>query len=410
MQFHIYKQDKNISGTIDLDGSKSISNRALMIRALCDKDFSLQRLSTSDDTHVLQKALNEKGDFIDIGAAGTSMRFLTAWLSTQQGRSVTITGSQRMQERPIGVLVDALRSLGADITYQKNEGYPPLLIKGQKLEGGKVSIKANTSSQYISALLMLGPTFEKGLELTLEGDIVSRPYIEMTLSLMRYFGVEVTWKEQTISIAPQKYQAKDFVVEADWSAASYHYALVALADEADLQLNGLFKESVQGDSVLSALMTRLGVQTEFNETGVRLTKVAINAISFQQDFVLCPDLAQTFAVLCAGLKKNGSFLGLQTLAIKETDRTAALQKELSKFGVDFVQDGEAWNLSCPTSLVTETQSIETYHDHRMAMAFAPLSLKLAKGLIIDNPMVVTKSYPMFWEDLKKLGFVINGEW
>ena len=407
MKFSIYKQNKSIEGIVDLDGSKSISNRALVIRALCAKDFEIGRLSTSDDTRVLLRGLEATTETVDIGAAGTSMRFLTALLATQVGKSTILTGSERMKERPIGVLVDALRTLGADIAYVEKDGFPPLRIKGKRLEGGSISIKSGISSQYISALLMLGPTFEKGLDLTLEGDMVSRTYIEMTLALMAYFGIEHVWDGQTIRILPQAYQAKDFVVEADWSAASYHYSLMALANSGSLQLNGLFEKSVQGDRVLVEIMQPLGVQTTFQETGVLLTKTAVTTEFFEQDFVLCPDLAQTLAVVCTGLGIPGRFLGLQTLAIKETDRTLALEQELHQFGAAFSGAHDVWILSVHAKVFEDVPVIKTYHDHRMAMAFAPLALKLKGHLVIEDPMVVTKSYPLFWEDLRGLGFLVE---
>ena len=406
-----------LTGHVELTGSKSIANRALIIRALTEGDFPIHRLAAADDTVRLENLLNSSEEVLDAGPAGTTFRFLTGYLSRRPGYQV-LTGSQRMKERPIGILVDALRQLGADIEYTEKEGYPPLKIGQSELDKtSELTIAADTSSQYISSLLMLAPTLPNGLQLTLDGEIVSIPYINMTLSLMRYFGVDSTWEGQTITVAPQAYQAKEYTVEADWSAASYYYSLAALAPEgADLQVDGLFEESVQGDSVVANLYERFGVKSEFNEGGVRITKAADATAPefFEQDFVECPDIAQTLMATCAGLGTQGLYTGLQTLFIKETDRVAAMKAELNKVYVAlykipakmsgqsglqyFGQDGTATFTALPPTFAT-------YHDHRMAMALAPLAL--LSRVRIEDPQVVGKSYPDFYADLSKLGVVFE---
>lgn len=403
MNYLLQSTTQTLSGEIHLDGSKSISNRALIIRALCPNNFDIHHLSTSDDTKALLAGLETSGETIDVGAAGTTMRFLTALCACTPDKTTLLTGSARMKQRPIGILVDALKKLGADISYPENEGYPPLLIKGKKLAGGPLEMEAGVSSQYLSAMLMIAPTLEKGLQLTLVGDLVSRPYLEMTLKLMERFGVKHNWTNNTISIAPQTYQANDFTVEADWSAASYHYALAALADGANIRLNGLFEDSLQGDSALAEMMKPLGIISTFGDGFVDLEKKAATTDFFDYNFLECPDLAQTLAVICAGLKINARFTGLQTLAIKETDRTAALQTELAKINTHFSEENNGWNLVATDKFTRKTPTIATYHDHRMAMAFAPLAMVLLNGVSIEDPMVVTKSYGQFYEDLKSLG-------
>lgn len=415
MTYTISKPNRRIVGEITLAGSKSISNRALIIRALCEESFPIHRLANAKDTQLLDSLLKSEKIIRDAGAAGTTFRFLTAYLAMQPDTQI-LTGSERMKKRPIGVLVDALRKLGADIEYLEEEGYPPLQINAPQDLGKthRLSISAGTSSQYISALLMIAPVLPRGLELTLEGDIVSRPYIEMTLALMRYFGVQSRWDGHTIKIAPQDYQAKEFTVEADWSAASYYYALAAFADELDLQLNGLFKDSAQGDAVLSSMMERFNIKTEFNAHGIHLTKNN-NALPpvFEYDFIECPDLAQTLAVICAGLGVHGVFTGLQTLSIKETDRIAALKNELGKVQAFLSKLPEKFSKSSGKqyyqvegkAVVEGAPAFATYEDHRMAMAFAPLAMFGA--IQIEEPSVVEKSYPDFWRDLEKLGFKVE---
>lgn len=407
MKLNINKANRSIRGSIRLSGSKSISNRALIIRALSGHDFPIHRLANAQDTVTLNTLLQSSSDTLDTGPAGTTFRFLTAYLSLQKGSTV-LTGSERMKQRPIGVLVEALRQLGADIDYLEKKGYPPLKINSLKNSGDRseVAIPASVSSQYISALLMIAPTLPHGLTLRLTGKIVSRPYIQMTLNLMAYFGISYTWEGNTISIAPQPYQNKPFTVEADWSAASYYYALAAFADDLDLELKGLFEESVQGDAVIAKMMEHFGIHTAYTDDGIRLTKQAIDIPPFDYDFLECPDLAQTVAVICGGLGVSATFTGLETLKIKETDRVDALFKELKKVGVDFIEQADgACKVSKKADLTQQSTTFATYEDHRMAMAFAPLAL--FGSVFIEEPDVVKKSYPDFWKDLEKLGFIIT---
>lgn len=409
---HLWHPTRRISGEITLASSKSISNRVLIIRALCKEHFPIHRLANANDTQLLDRLLNSHETIRDAGPAGTTFRFLTAYLSLQAGEQV-LTGSERMKQRPIGPLVEALRKLGANITYLEKEGYPPLQI-GEPDNIGlhhHITIPADTSSQYITALLLIAPTLPRGLKLTLSGAIVSRPYIEMTLRLMQYFGVNHTWEGDTISVAPQAYQARPFTVEADWSAASYYYAIAAMADSCDLTLYGLFENSLQGDAVLAKMMTALGVETSWIEGGLRLSKSGKPLPPvFEWDFLDCPDIAQTLAVVCGALGVNGLFTGLETLRIKETDRIAALKAELKKVGVHLSalptrfskrSDREHFMVS-EKAVVEGTPLFHTYEDHRMAMAFAPLAL--LGPIQIEDPKVVDKSYPDFWRDLFALGF------
>ena len=415
MAHTLHFQGRRLQGEITLAGSKSISNRVLIIRALCEENFSVQSLATARDTELLLQLLESKEETRDAGAAGTTFRFMTAFLSRQPGTQV-LTGTERMKNRPIGVLVDALRQLGAEISYLEKEGYPPLRIGAASNFGHstRLSIPASTSSQYISALLLIAPTLPGGLSLHLQGKVVSRPYIEMTLKLMQYFGAGHNWQGDTIHIHPQKYLPRPFLVEADWSAASYYYAMAAFAGEAHLQLNGLFENSVQGDAVLAEMMRAFGVETTFNETGILLAKPSSTLPApFEWDFLLCPDLAQTLAVVCCGLGARGVFTGLDTLRIKETDRIAALQAELAKVRCR-LEPLAPEKTPRPERLYFQTQgkarvegipSFATYEDHRMAMAFAPLAM--LGPIRIEDPRVVAKSYPAFWEDLRKVGFEIE---
>lgn len=414
MRYKITKSDRTIQGKIILDSSKSISNRTLIIKALCKENIDIHRLSKAKDTQTLLQLLSQKGDEYDAGPAGTTFRFLTAYLATQQGTQI-LTGSERMKQRPIGDLVTALRQIGADIEYIENEGYPPLKINAPQNSdfAGQVNIPASTSSQFITALLLIAPTMPKGLTLTLEGEIVSRSYIEMTLSLMQYFGVSHTWEGNQIIVAPQEYQAKDFTVEADWSAASYYYAIAAFADNLDLQLDGLYAESTQGDSIIAKMSEHFGITTTFNENGLHLQKSnKPESPMFEWDFILCPDIAQTLAVMCGGVGKLGLFSGLETLKVKETDRIAALQNELGKIQVWFSalptkfskkSNVQYYHLDGKATWENEV-TFPTYEDHRMAMAFTPLAM--LGTISIEEPNVVEKSYPNFWEDLKSLGFQI----
>ncbi|MCC8145355.1 MAG: 3-phosphoshikimate 1-carboxyvinyltransferase [Bacteroidales bacterium] len=399
----------SIRTKVQLPASKSISNRALILNALSNSSYPIENLSESDDSQVLLKALTSGESSIDIGAAGTSMRFLTAYLSIKEGEWI-LTGTERMRNRPIGVLVDALRKLGARIEYIEKEGYPPLRITGRPLQGGSLSLQGGVSSQYISALMMIAPSLEKGLDLTLEGNIISRPYIRMTRSLMKHFGVDVEWEGNRIRIQPQSYRPVPFKVESDWSGASYWYEILALSDSgSEIELMGLERESTQGDSKGKDLFRELGIETVFTEQGVILKKksLPIRKDILNYDFIKEPDLAQTFVVACCLLGIPFCFTGLQTLRIKETDRIAALQNEMKKLGYllrDESDNALIWegNLCDPDP----DPVISTYEDHRMAMAFAPVCLK-RKGIKIQDPSVVSKSYPGYWRDLKHAGFIIN---
>lgn len=403
-------EDGIIKGRIALNGSKSISNRVLIIQALCHNHFNIENLSTAMDTVTLAKSLPDDDGFVDAGAGGTTYRFLTAYLATQS-YSTILTGSDRMKERPIGILVDALRSLGAEIEYLEEEGYPPLKIQGGLKRGGKVSISADTSSQFLTALLLIAPALEGGLELSWEGELVSKPYVSMTLNLMEHFGASCSFEKNCIKVKEGHYEPHDFYVEGDWSAASYYYSIAAMATEADIELVGLDAQSVQGDSVIAFMMQSLGVESTFDiqHRLVRLTKKhIILPKGFSNDFLECPDLAQTLVATMTGLRVDGQFSGIQTLKIKETDRVAAMAAELAKFKASFTEfDQENWVLN--TDQVSKPEHrpiIETYEDHRMAMAIAPLCLPFGP-LIIENPVVVEKSYPMFWEDLAELGFRVS---
>jgi len=405
MEIKIAYPNTHCKGLINITGSKSETNRLLLLQALF-KGFELKNTSNSDDSQVMQKALQTSSDHIDIHHAGTAMRFLTAYFSHQQGRSVTLTGSQRMQERPIRILVDALRSLGASIDYGKEDGFPPLKIHGKKLAGGKVELPADVSSQYISALLLLGPVLEKGLELHLIGEITSIPYINMTLALLNSLGVTTSFVGQVIRVLPiEEPKRVTQIVESDWSSASYFFSIAALSDEAEIHLTSYRQESLQGDSVLRSIYKNLGISSRFEGTTLILKKED-KPISTCIDLDLseAPDIAQTIAVSCYGLGIECNLTGLHTLKIKETDRLEALHTELTKLGASIRVTKKSLHLAAGINF-KKNCSIPTYNDHRMAMAFAPLALKIP--LKIQEAGVVSKSYPDFWEDLKKLNFQIN---
>lgn len=406
MKYLIKAPEERLRASVQLPASKSISNRALILNALSYSPYDIQNLSDCDDTEVMVRALNSDSRDFDIKAAGTAMRFLTAFLSKIVGEW-TITGTERMKNRPIKLLVDALNSLGARIEYMEKEGYPPLRIFGSALQGGEISLAGGVSSQYISALLMIAPLMEKGLTLHLEGNIISRPYINLTLQLMEQFGVKAIWNGQTIKILPQEYKPIRFTVESDWSAASYWYSIMALSKNAEIELLGLFKNSLQGDAAGAKLFAQLGVGTTFTDRGVVL-KYNGNAVKkLIYNFVNEPDLAQTFVVTCVLLNIPFRFTGLQSLKIKETDRIEALKTELRKLGYLLTDSNDSileWNGErCEPEA---DPIIATYEDHRMAMAFAPAALVLPKGLKVADPEVVTKSYPAYWEDLRKAGFAL----
>ena len=393
--------------TVKLPASKSISNRALILNALSSSPYGVENLSDCDDTNLMVNALQSTGADFNVGAAGTTMRFLTAFLANRPGEW-TITGTERMKNRPIKVLVEALNALGAHITYMEKEGFPPLRISGAALPGGEISLPGNVSSQYISAILMVAPLMEQGVTLHLEGEIVSRPYIHITLQLMRQFGVSATWEDHTIQVLPQRYHPIRFTVESDWSAASYWYEMMALSPGVEIELLGLFKESLQGDAAGAKLFARLGVETLFTERGVRLRHTGVCCRELTYDFVNEPDLAQTFVVTCALLGVPFRFTGLQSLKIKETDRIAALQTELRKLGY-VLRDEQDSILSWDGERCAPEAHpvIATYEDHRMALSFAPAALVRPKGIEIAHPQVVSKSYPHYWADLRAAGFGVR---
>lgn len=410
MIYQVSAKNKTLSGSINLPSSKSISNRALIINALNYSPYPLRNLSDSDDTMVLSAALNSNSNKFDIGHAGTAMRFLTAFLSKIVGEW-EVTGSERMQQRPISILVDALNSLGAQVFYTKNEGFPPLKILGSNLTGKTIELDGSVSSQYISALLLIAPTIQNGLTLKLKGEITSRSYIHLTLELMKKFGVQYHWEENEITVPEQTYIARDFTIEADWSGASYWYEILSMCNSGEIFLENLQLNSLQGDANIAGWFEQFGVFSAQKENGVLLTKkVAPNPEKIEIDFIENPDVAQTMACLCVAKEIKFRFSGLKTLKIKETDRISALQTELAKFGAVLTEPelGElAWDGKIINdSIKSETQIIETYHDHRMAMAFAPMAIA-GFNLQITDPMVVTKSYPKFWDDLKKVRFEIS---
>jgi 3-phosphoshikimate 1-carboxyvinyltransferase len=398
----------DLEAQIAITGSKSETNRLLLLQALYP-NITLENTSNSDDSEVMQKALSGNDKIVDIHHAGTAMRFLTAYFAVNEGREVVLTGSPRMQERPIKVLVEALEQLGAQITYEKEVGYPPIRIKGQKITAHKVSIPANVSSQYISALLLVAPKLENGIELTLVGEITSVPYIKMTLALLNDLNVQTSFTGNVITVHPKKeVENKVMTVESDWSSASYFFSLAALARTATISLTSYKETSLQGDSALVDIYKQMGVSSHFEGNKITLIK--------QNDFVYTdlnlelnntPDIAQTIVVTCLGLGIGCHLTGLHTLKIKETDRLEALRIELTKLGADISVTNDSLTLVA-TKNINQDVNIATYNDHRMAMAFAPLGLKVP--IIIDNAEVVSKSYPDFWTDLKKLGFVVLQRW
>ena len=396
-------QSGNLHGRIQITGSKSESNRMLLLQALYPQ-ITLDNLSNSDDTVAMKSGLESVKNMVDIGHAGTSMRFLSAYYSTLENQEKILTGSSRMQERPIGVLVDALRQLGADISYLKNEGYPPLLIKGKQLRANEVRLSANISSQYITALMLIAPSLPDGLRLYLEGKITSIPYIEMTLSLLHKIGVDAIFSEQHIQVFPKKDITQiTHAVESDWSSASYYFSMVALAKEADVSLSTYKKDSLQGDRVLMDVYQQFGVKSSIENNTLALKKQTMGSTHVQLNLSDAPDIAQTIAVTCYGLGLSCSLTGLHTLKIKETDRLVAMQNELSKLGATIEITDKSLHLHKRTNPIRPNVLIETYHDHRMAMAFAPLGLLVP--IRIQDADVVTKSYPGFWKDLEQNGFL-----
>ena len=405
MNLSLQHLSKKIQQSLSVTGSKSESNRLLLLQALYP-NLVLENLSNSDDTITMQTAINTPHGPIDIHHAGTAMRFLTAYLSTQEGKEFSLTGSQRMQERPIQILVEALRQLGADIEYEKKEGYPPLKIRGKKLKGNQVTLPAHVSSQYITALLLIAPSLPKGLTVVLEGKITSIPYIKMSLSLLNQLGVSSSFEGNTIQVQPVS-SIKNQVarVESDWSSASYFYSIAALSEESEIKIESYKKESLQGDSVLQEIYSQLGVETNFQGHFLVLSKKknAMLPKNISLDLSSAPDIAQTIAVSCFGLGISCDLTGLHTLKIKETDRLEALNTELSKLGAEISVTNDSLHLQSASTIV-ENIAIDTYNDHRMAMAFAPLALKTS--ISINDAEVVSKSYPDFWSDLQAMHFTV----
>lgn len=400
---------RRIEGEIDLPASKSISNRVLLLNALCATPGRLSNLAQCDDTDAVLSALAQPdASEVNIGAAGTAMRFLTAYFATREGREVVIDGTERMRQRPIGVLVDALRQLGADIEYVEAEGYPPLKITGTRLHGGALTVSGSVSSQYITAILLIAPVIG-GITLTIEGEIMSRPYIDMTLALMARYGVKAEWRENVIHVPAGEYTALDFTVEADWSAASYWWAMQTIVPQSRITLKGLEPQSLQGDSRIAELMSQMGVTGNWcgRYLDLRSNGGVGCCCSTFADLSGTPDIAQTLVVMLCLMGRPFRITGLRTLRIKETDRLEALRTELRKLGYVVKVEGDdaiSWHLE--TTAAEASPHICTYHDHRMAMAFAPAAIRFP-GLIIDDAQVVSKSYPLFWEHLRQAGFKIE---
>lgn len=405
MNLLLQTSQSDLQAQIAVTGSKSETNRLLLLQALFP-NITLANTSNSDDSEVMQKALKGNDEIVDIHHAGTAMRFLTAYFAVNEGREVVLTGSPRMKERPIKVLVEALQQLGAQISYENEEGYPPIRIKGQKITNNKVSIPANVSSQYISALLLVAPKLENGIELTLVGEITSIPYIKMTLALLNDLNIQTSFEGNVIKVYPKpEVASKVMTVESDWSSASYFFSLVALSDTAKIALSSYKGTSLQGDSALVEIYAKIGVETHFEENKMTLTKIKnFNFEDVTFDLNNTPDIAQTIVVTCLGLGIGCHLTGLHTLKIKETDRLEALRIEMTKLGANITVTNDSLTLAA-SNHINSNVSIATYNDHRMAMAFAPLALKVP--IIIDNAEVVSKSYPDFWEDLKTLGFKIS---
>ncbi|SFA60093.1 3-phosphoshikimate 1-carboxyvinyltransferase [Pedobacter suwonensis] len=419
-----FKGTKNINAEIQLTGSKSECNRALIISALSKNLVKVDNLSNAADTVTLNDILNKLGvegsdlrvdanrktansELVDVGPAGTAMRFLSAYLSAKNGNFL-LTGTERMKQRPIGILAEALKTIGADISYAEAEGFPPLNINGPlDQKTNQVRIKGDISSQYISALLMIAPVLPQGLTLEIEGELTSRPYVDMTLDMLAEVGIEHRWNGNSITIEPQAFKPGTLVVEPDWSAASYWYSIAALAHEAEINLPALKEKSLQGDSQIKNIMKIFGIATSKTEKGISISNLGLSLDTNQiLDLKTCPDLAQTIIVIAAALGKNMAFTGLETLKIKETDRIAALQNELAKIGVTLAEKNLIYTLNTDNLHFPDKITIATYEDHRMAMAFAPLAL-LINEVEIEDMQVVEKSYPYYWEDLKKAGFEVK---
>lgn len=408
MSYLISHNNNSFSNSFEISGSKSESNRLLILNSIYG-NLKIDNLSNSDDTVILDKYITSLENQIDVHHAGTAMRFLTALLSIKTNKQFVITGSNRMKERPIKILVDALNKLGANISYCDKNGYPPLMIKGQDIVGGEISLSSQISSQYISALMLIAPILKKGLLINLEGQITSKPYLEMTLAILKKIGINCYFKNNIISIEScATINNSSISIESDWSSLSYFYSTVALSSSSELNIGTFYKSSIQGDIRLSEIYTKLGVETKFIESSSRVSLKKINDFNrpdhIDLDLTENPDIAQTIAVTCFGLGISCDLFGLHTLKIKETDRLEALKTELSKLGAIVKITNNSFHLS-PSFSINTGISIKTYNDHRMAMAFAPLALKTP--LTIKNPEVVTKSYKDFWKDLKSLDFNIS---
>ena len=399
--------DKFKDSTIYLNSSKSESNRLLIIKALSEKEITIKNLSKANDSVLLKNLLESENLVVwDAQDAGTSFRFRTSFLAIKK-EHVVLSGTERMKQRPVKVLVDALNKIGAEILYLENESFPPIYVK-RKINQvkNKLDIPGDISSQYISSLLLIAPLLEKGIEINIEEPFYSRPYVNMTLNLMNSFGIKSAVKGNKISIKNQEFSSGSYIVESDWSAASYWYSILSISDNINnLTLRGLKKKSNQGDSVISELMKSFGVNTQYKEDGIVLTKIKFDTEEIELDFRDCPDLTQTILVVAAYHKIKLKVSGVESLKIKETDRLLAMKNELKKIGCDFYEEGNHWILEKRRREIDDKLSIDTYKDHRMAMAFAPLASK--KSMIINDPDVVVKSYPTYWEDLKKVGFIIT---
>ena len=406
MQIFLKKSNINTNSYLIITGSKSESNRCLLLKALFD-DLTIENLSNSDDTELMKNALSSDHSLIDIHHAGTAMRFLTAYFATQKGREIILTGSSRMKERPIRILVDALRNLGAKIEYSENEGFPPLKIQGQEFFKSEVFLKANVSSQYISALLLIAPSLKNGLNLHLDGKITSIPYIKMTLALLNEVGIRTSFESNKIKVFPYEgHNSKTLIVESDWSSASYFYSIVSLSSVGTkINISSYKENSLQGDAILSEIYKNLGVSSEFNNSVLTIEKISDDLPkSLDIDLSNTPDIAQTLAVSCLGLQINCNLTGLHTLKIKETDRLLALKNEIKKLGTNIEISNNSLGINSPKPLLKNVE-IKTYNDHRMAMSFAPLMLRT--DICINDANVVSKSYPNFWNDLKKLGLKLT---
>ena len=402
MQIFLKNSNINTDSYLIITGSKSESNRCLLLKALFN-DITIENLSNSDDTELMKNALSSNHSLIDIHHAGTAMRFLTAFFATQNGRKIILTGSSRMKERPIRILVDALRNLGAKIEYSENEGFPPLKIQGQEFLKSEVFLKANVSSQYISALLLIAPSLKNGLNLYLDGKITSIPYIEMTLALLNEVGIKTSFESNKIKVFPyEEHNSKTLIVESDWSSASYFYSIVSLSSVGTkINISSYKENSLQGDAILSEIYNSLGVSSKFNNSVLTIEKVSDDLPkSLDLDLSNTPDIAQTIAVSCLGLQINCNLTGLHTLKIKETDRLLALKNEIKKLGTNIEISNNSLEINSPKPLLKNVE-IKTYNDHRMAMSFAPLMLRT--DIYINNANVVSKSYPNFWNDLEKIG-------